>query len=255
MKFIIIKKNGKLVEKEMFDGKKTKKPVSKLSEYLGAEVEFEEGLTFKTFFNLIVKESEFFNTLFKQELMGMKLKEYQTQMRKKQTDTLNVNNEGDEMQTLEITKMFELLHFEKGNTIDLYAVFVGIGKSKEDEEIYMPTSLIPINNIKNYVISLNKSVEIFKESEEQDEVGIRPLLLAASSITLYEALQSIIYEVSYFGTAEDKIKQKKKQEKECNLEERVIELEKYLDSLVESEEYEKASKVKKELDRIKGSKK
>lgn len=252
MEFITIKKNGKIIKQTIMKGEKKEEKIDSLKDYLGVELEFEKGLKFKTLFKLILKEKEFFNILYKQELGNMKLDDFEKQLSKRETCKSNKNEDGDIMESLEITKMFELLNFEKGSTIDLFSVFVGVGISNESpEEIYMPVSLIPINNLKNYEIYINKAVEIFKSPSIDSIEDEEPLLITNSSITLYEAFQAIIYEIAYFGTAENKIKEKEKIEKEYKIENKIFELETSLQVFVNNEEYEKAAKIKKELDRLK----
>ncbi len=252
MKFIIIKKSGKIIKQSIDNGKEVNEEVKSLADYLGAELEFEKGVTLKTIFKLLSREKAFFNKLYKQELGEKKLEDFDKQLQKKQTDSKNKNEDGDIMKSLEITKMFELFNFEKGSTIDLFAIFIGIGLSEnEPGEVFMPVSLIPINNLKNYEVVINKAVEIFKSSP-MDENGenVESLLIAASSMSVYEAFQAIIYEIAYFGTAEEKIKERKKIEEDYKLEDRIFELESNLSMYVENEEYEKAAKIKKELEML-----
>ena len=258
MQFIIIKKSGKLIKQD--DKGKKKEKISKLSDSLGLEVKFEEGLKLETLFKMILKEKDFFNILFKQELKDTTLEEIGKQLKKKQNkpEIEKENEDGDVIKSLEIVKMFELLSFEQGNTIDLFTILIGIGINEDEPgEIYMPVGLISINNLKGLELTVNKAVEIFKsryDSAEEEEIGDlskQSVLVAASSITLYEALQSIIYEVAFFGTSEEKTKQLKKQKEEYKTEDQIESLERYLIELVEQEEYEKAAKIKQRLDILK----
>jgi len=256
MKFILIKKNGSVVQKDMInDDNDAVKVIKNISEHLSAEVEFEDGLTFGTLFNLILQEKSFFNTLFKQELKELTLEDFEAQLKKEPTNNHTKNKYGDILFSLEIAKMFEFFKFDKGQSINLFALFVGVGTNNDEDdedEIYMPLSLIPINEFKNYEIVINKAVEIFKKDFSED--SITPLLIAGTSITLYEALHCLIYEIAFFGTAENKIKEKKEQSKngeEYRIKDKIIELDAYLKKLVLEENYEKASIIKKELDKLK----
>lgn len=255
MKFVEVKKDGKILKHEIINNKDVVEDVRSLSTCLGLELEIENGTKFKTFLSLLFKEKEFFNKLFHQELKGMTLQIYQKQIAKRQNIENNKNEDGEELMCLEIAKMFEVLKFDKGNSIDLFPVLVGIAKTPEGEETYMPVSLSPINDLKNYQIMLNKMVDIFQDRmNEKGEIELQPFMTAACSITVYDALQAIIYEISYFGTPEEKMKQKQEFLKKVKLEDKIFELEQGLESSVESEEYEKAARLKKELDRLKNKK-
>jgi uncharacterized protein YjfI (DUF2170 family) len=256
MKYIEIKKDGEIFKHEVINDKDIVEKVDVLSAYLAFEIEVEDGTKFKTLFNLMFKEKDFFNKLFSQELKGMTFQDYQKQITKKPNLENNKNEEGEELVYLEVAKMFELLTFDGGNTIDLFTAFVGIGKCPHGEDgVYMPASLSPINDLKNYDIVINKSVEILQDTiDENGEPGLTPLMTAFCSISVYEALQAIIYEISYYGTPENKIKQKQEFSKKVKLEDRIFELEQSLHASVKNEEYEKAASIKKELGRLKNKK-
>lgn len=251
MNFLKIKKDGKLIKEEIIDGKAKTEEVHNLSEHLSCELYFEEGLKFKTFFNLILREKEFFSKIFKQDLNGITLDYFEKQLNKRQKTSKIKGDDGSLLVSLEITKIFELLSFENGSTIELYSIFVGIGMDDDDSETFLPINLIPINNLKNYEININKGVEIFKGNEQGEVDGDEPIFVAGSSITLYETIQTMLYEISYFGTEEEKEKEKEKQQKEENFKNRIKDLESYMESLVKNEEYEKAAKTKKEIEKLK----
>lgn len=251
MRFVEIKKDGKILRHEIVKNKEVKKEIDGLSSCLAMEVEIEEGTTFKTIMGILLKEKEFFNKLFCEELKGAVLEDFEKQLSKRQNSKNNDGEDGEKLEFLEVAKMFELLTFEKGNTIDLFTIFVGIGKTPEEEFVYMPVSLSPINDIKNYEIVINKNVQIFQEKPDADEDDQVPVLVAICSISVYEMLQAILYEISYFTTPEDKLKQKKDLVKKIKMEDTLFELEQGLESAVKKEEYEKAARLKKELDRLK----
>jgi hypothetical protein len=255
MNFLKIKKNGKLIKEEIVNGKTKTTEVKNLSEHLSHELYFEEGLKFKTFFDLILKEKEIFSKIFKNDLNGLTLDYFENQIKKRQSIKEIYGDDDALMVSLEITKIFELLSFEKGSTIELYSVFVGVGIDEEGDEIMIPINLIPINNLKNYEIRMNKGVEIFRGNENGEIEDEDPFLMAGSSITLYETLQTMLFEISYFGTEEEKLKEKENQEKEETFLNKIDELEDYLEKLVQNEEYEKAAKTKKEIEKLKKLKK
>jgi len=273
MRILKIKKNGKLFVDELDDENTKSKKVNSIKEYLACEVEFESGLTFGTLFKVILKEADFFDTVFSEELNGMSLKSFG----KKINEKPKFFNDDFTIEYLEISKIFELFAFEKGSTVDLFPVFIGIGKTKDGLEIFIPLSFYFINELKDLEIVPNKLVEVYREmrldtSEEDDEyddeidenneienegneenVGLVPFFEAATRITLYEAIQCILYELTYHKDDEDKIEIRKNQKNEQSIKHKIDILEMLLKKHIESEEYEKAAGVKRELERLKAA--
>lgn len=267
MKILKIKKSGKLFIDEL-DGENAKsKKVGSIKEYLACEVEFERGLTFGTLFKLIAKEADFFDVVFSEELNGRSLKEYAKKINEKPKDF----KDDFTLEYLEISKIFELFAFEKGSTIDLFPVFIGIGKTKEGLEIFIPLSFFFINELKNVEIVANKLVEVYREirldtmedgeevdddeveGEEMEEGGVAPLFEAVTRLTLYEAIQCVLYEIVFYKDDEDKIKVRKNQNNEQSNKNKIDILEMMLRKHIESEEYEKAAGIKRELEKLKAA--
>lgn len=262
MKVITIKKGGKIHISE-FDanGKITTNSTdTSLKEYLASEVEFGKGLTFGALFKLILKDKEFFDIVFSQELNGRKLQEFENELNKKQI----VCDDILKLDFLEITKIFELYTFEKYSTIDLFPVFLGVGKSNELEDVFIPISFYSVNELKNLEIIGNKVVDVYKdeydeeyEDEESEErkIGVTnessPYFESSTRITLYEAIQGILFEISFHKNDEERLKIRKSQNSEYANKSRVSILERQLESHIEKEEYEKAAMVKRELDKLK----
>ena len=252
MKILKINKNGTMVEREMdLNNTVVTSHPDKLSLFLANEIELEEGIKFETIISLLYKEKDFFNILFHQELNGTTIENIKKQMDTKENN--HITEEEKEISFLEISKMFELVSFEKGNTIDLYTVLMGVGKEKKEdesiEEFYVPVSMSSLSILKKYNIKIQKIVSIYRENitEEYQE----PIIIAGSSITVYELLQAILYEVCYYNNNQKKKEAYNKQDIEFNFDDRIFELETTLKVLVKNEEYEKASQIKKELDELK----
>ena len=273
MKVIKIKKSGKIFLDEINEEMSKSKKISSLKEYLSCEVEFEDGLTFGTFFKIILKEKEFFDILFAQELNGRKLADFE----KKLSDKPQKMNEDFEIMYLEVSKFFEFFTFDKGSTINLFSVFMGIGHSNDGFDVLVPISLFSICELKDFEIAHNNIVEVYREihekgededeDEDEDEVPVEPnkksleddeddgdeaapIFEAFSKITLYETIQSILYEISYYKTDEDRMLIRKSQN-DAHINFSKIEILKaQLQKLIDNEEYEKAATTKRELDKI-----
>jgi len=149
---VLLKKNGKIHKINIFSNKKVE--ISSLKECLSCVIEIEDGTIFKTLFNIILKDKEFFDIVFKDDLHGNKLKDYEIQWRKHSKKS----QEFDFIDYLEIGKFFETLYTDSGTILEIFPMFTGI-KSKmieeyDDEEGKMETledvklfavNLLPIN--------------------------------------------------------------------------------------------------------------
>ena len=267
MKIVKIKKDGKIFLEEHESGIVKAKKVKSLKGYLACEVEFEKGLTFGTFFSLILKEKDFFDDVFTQELNGKKLKEFENELK----GNLENYQEDFKLNFLEISKIFELFTFEKGSTIDLFSVFIGLGKTTDGFDVFIPLSFCSVNELKDLELVLNKIVEVYKDLQPDDSVEnddddddddidddfslqegeLTPFFESATRISLYEAIQCILYEISYYKTSEERDKMRKNQNNEQVNRNKILILESQLAKYIEDEEFEKAAVVKREIDRIK----
>ena len=265
MKIVKIKKDGKMFLEEHENGLIKVKKIKSLKEYLACEIEFEKGLTFGTFFSLILKEKEFFDVVFAQELNGKKLKEFESELK---SDVKNYQ-EDFKLDFLEISKIFELLTFEKGSTIDLFSVFIGLGKTTDGFDVFIPLSFCSVNELKDLELELNKIVEVYKdlqpddsiendEDEDEDDYSLQegemtPFFESATRISLYEIIQCILYEISYYKNQEEREKMRKNQNNEQVNKNKVLILESQLAKHIEDEEFEKAAVVKREIERLKAA--
>ncbi|MFA5369055.1 MAG: UvrB/UvrC motif-containing protein [Candidatus Paceibacterota bacterium] len=268
MKIIKIKKDGKILLEEHENELVKVKKVKSLKGYLACEIEFEKGLTFGTFFGLLLKEKDFFDDVFTQELKGKKLKEFEDELK----GDVETYQEDFKLDCLEISKIFEFFTFEKGSTIDLFSVFIGIGKTTDEFDVFIPLSFCSVNELKDLKLLLNKIVEVYKDlpiNEPGDEDGddddeiedgapleegeMVPFFEAATRISLYEAIQCILYEISYYETREERINARKNQNNEQINKNKIFFLEAQLTKHIENEEFEKAAVVKREIDRIKAT--
>lgn len=237
MRVITIRKNGNIMLSNL-DGHATKyKEVASLKEYLSCEVEFEDGLKFETFFNLLLKEDSFMNILFKEDLQGKKLKEFLIQGNGKKKRKKTHSN------ALEVSKIFECWDYEEGSTVGIYTTFLGVDSMDENQNAYFSINTHSIDELANYRLEINKIIEIYKEDDEGMEL---PPFMAVVNITLYEAIQAIIYEISYRGDEEDAIRKEK-----GYIENKISILETRIKEFVDEDKFEDAAKAKLHLEKLK----
>jgi hypothetical protein len=264
MKVIKIKKSGKIFLEEAIGEEVKTTRIKSLSNFLACEVELEEGLTFGTLFKLILKEKDIFDIIFHQELNDKELKDFE----KKLNEVPVVYEEDFKLNYLEVSKIFELFTFDKGNTIDLFSVFVGIGKTNDGFDVLIPLSFFSVSELKDVEIIQNKSVEVCKDvkvgdedypeendddddgDDEPDDDNLIPYFEASTKINLYEILQCIICEIAYYRDDNDRISVRRNQNSEHINKNKIAILQTQLKDHIENEAFEKAAIVKRELDRL-----
>ncbi|MFA5067991.1 MAG: UvrB/UvrC motif-containing protein [Candidatus Izemoplasmatales bacterium] len=262
MKILHIKKNGKLLIENYESNNVDLYFAESLSDCLSCDIELDDGVLFETVFGLILKEKDFFGKVFYQELSGRTLDDLEKEMKSKKKPKENDVS----LNFLEITKVFEFFSTEeKINTIDLYCVFVGIGKTKENIDVFIPTSVCPLNELKNVPVKLSKIVESYNDIPEDNEDDqqsmieysgdLSPSFKAITRISVYEFIQSIFYEICYYKKIEEKIQLRNIKDDKLNSQNKLTFLESQLSKHVENDEFEKAAALKKQIEKIKKAKK
>ena len=263
MKTVKIKKNGKIFLEENGEKKPKSKKIESLKQYLACELEIEPGLSFGNFLKIVFRDKDFFDVAFANELGGTKLEDLENKMNEK---VKNVDQEF-KIEFLEVSKIFEMFAFENGSTIDLFSVFVGMGKTSDDFDVYIPLSIYFANELKDMPLVLNKMVEIYSEvnldddeldedeedyDDEDDEIEEGAVIRESiTRISVYETIQTILYEMTFHKTEEEKVKARENLNNGQMHENKIYILEEQLARYVEEEEYEKAATTKKELDKLK----
>ena len=153
MRTILFKKNGSL---HLVD--KVSKEVEKVDgiiNYLDCPVELEEGITFKTFFNHVIKEKESLNIIFKETMKGSSLDLFLDEWDKK-GKSINVEKG---IQYLKAYKIFDYIQLsEEKDFIDIRVDFDGIGN---EEQLYN-LEFIPLNELKNIPIVISNNMSIYR---------------------------------------------------------------------------------------------
>ena len=148
----------------------------------------------------------------------------------------------------------------------MFTVFIGVGKTSDEFDVFIPLSFCSISELNSKELILNKLVEVYRdfhtedqeELEEMDEddyddgeVEMYPFFEAATRINLYEVIQSVLYEVCFYKTDKERLEMRRNQNNEQMNKNKINILEVQLAKHIYEEEYEKASVAKRELDRLK----
>jgi len=155
-------------------------------------VEVEENVTFGDIFKFLIKDKEHVKFIFSASLYGIPFDSLIEDFKKKAR-----REEPCELTYLEI--IWETDCSEK--ELKISTDFHGYGISEEGESM-IPYGLdfTKISKLKNLPIKLNEDFEIIREGKNSRKD--RVLLKTTKSFTLFEIINAILYELTWWGTPE-----------------------------------------------------
>ena len=239
MRTILFKKNGSL---HLVD--KVSKEVEKVDtiiNYLDCPVELEEGITFKTFFNHLIKEKESLNIIFKETMKGSSLDLFLDEWDKKGK---SISPEKG-IQYLKAYKIFDYIQLNgEKDFIDIRVDFDGIGN---EEQLYN-LEFIPLNELKNIPIVISNNMSIYRtvSNLKGEELFFR----GNSFVLLFELLGTILYVLTIHKDPKGRNSAKEKFIQILGNTNIIDMLEEQKEEAVEIQNFEEASQLKKILDRL-----
>ena len=248
MKNIFITKDGKIIKKHSENSKEKEEIIFSLKESLGCFVTLEEGIQFETLVELIFIDLPFYEILFKEELDGYSLKQYQTEWEK---ITKKVEDQDIKETSLEVNKVFDYIESDETSQIEIFTV-ISVVTSADKEYAKQTTDFLPLHQIKKLSIKVNPEIDIFAVNHEKNEIV--PVLKSNVDLTVYDLLQSITFEIAIHGSPEKQERIKSFVDKFDPLA-LIPGLEIQLQKAVDEEKYEEASELKVIIEQIKNSQK
>tara|TARA_Y100000592_G_scaffold65228_1_gene101484 strand:- start:1044 stop:1784 length:741 start_codon:yes stop_codon:yes gene_type:complete len=239
MRTILFKKNGSL---HLVD--KVSKEVEKVDtiiNYLDCPVELEAGITFKTFFNHVIKEKDFLNILFKETMKGSSIDVFLKEWDKKGKSV--DPNKG--IQFLKAYKIFDYIQLnEEKDFIDIRVDFDGIGN---EEQLYN-LEFIPLNELKNIPMVISENMSIYRtvSNLKGEELFFR----GNSFVLLFELLGTVLYVLTIHKSPEGRNSAKEKFIQILGNTNIIEMLEEQKEDAVEIQNFEEAAQLKKILDRL-----
>ncbi len=239
MKTIYFKKNGDLYLIDRVSKEETL--IETIKNYLDCPVKLEKGITFKTFFNHVIKEKDFFNIVYKETMGDSSIDNFLTEW---DEDGVEVKpNKG--IQYIKAYKIFDYIEVAlEEDFVDIRIDFDGVGK---DDQLYN-LEFIPLNELKNIPFVVEEKMSIYRTVSN---LKGEELFFKGNSFTLlFELLGTILYVITIHNTPKGKLSAKNKFIQilgETNI---VDLLEEQKEDAVEEQNYEHASQLKKILDRL-----
>lgn len=194
MRTIIFKIDGKIVLLDPITNQETK--IKSIKYYLDCPLKLEDGITFGTFFKNIIKDKDVIETVFSETIRGVDIDNIIKEWNK--TTTYKENTDIDYLQIIKIIDHI-IYDNNKNGFLDIRVDFNGVG-IKYDVEYGL--EFIPLNELKRYPLVLKDNIKII--NHVIDGTGQEINLNGQCTITLFEALSSILYEVMYYSTPEMK---------------------------------------------------
>lgn len=239
MRTILFKKNGSLhlvdkVSKEIEE-------VDTIINYLDCPVQFESGVTFKTFFNHVIKEKEYLNIIFKETMKGSSLDIFIDEWEKKGK---RVDSEKG-IQYLKAYKIFDYIQLNGDKDfIDIRVDFDGIGG---EEQLYN-LEFIPLNELKNIPMVIADKMSIYRTVSNLK--GEELFFKGNSFVLLFELLGTVLYIITIHKNPEGRNSAKEKFIQILGNTNIIDMLEEQKEEAVEIQNFEEASQLKKILDRL-----
>ena len=198
MKTIFITSDGKMYRMNYL-GRLEREEIKSIKHYLNCILHLEEGITFETFFNIILKDKDFLNEVFKDTMGGFDLNQFTKEWKK------NIKNKDIEnIQYLEVYRDIKLNDITGVITLDIMNVFEGITKMDNSLKESVPLDFIAINDLKKLPLKLNDDFIIPGHIIENVN-----LITSAKGMTLFEVIETILYDITFYGdpSSRDKIKE------------------------------------------------
>jgi len=167
---------------------------------LGDEIELGEDVTFKNLFDIIIFHKEIFNTIFKEELGGLLIEDFIEDYEK--DFSVEFNKIGFK---LRLSWQSEVYQYDDEIEYLDYTSFEAFGRLYEEDEEDYPVSLsyVSLCEIREKNIFLDHTFELYDEENYTNDV--EPLFKAHHrDFTLYNIFSSILREISFYGTPEER---------------------------------------------------
>ncbi len=160
-------------------------------------VEIAENVTFGDFFKLLIKEKQIINLIFESSLYGVNFETF-IQDFKKPLDVNKLNSSIREMGHLEI---FWYVDYNSDYLL-IEPAFHGTAKENvlDNPVKFLGLDFLSVYLLKDFPLKLDETVEIADNSRIREKNNI--ILKTKKAFTLYDIIQAILYELTWYGTPE-----------------------------------------------------
>jgi len=196
-------------------------PLDEIINFLSDYVELGESVTFKRLFEIVSANLIKFNEIFYSSLGGYPLEPYLQEIENNPTETI-------ESDYLEIHWFCDKYDNELNISPSLHGICI-----KESENYAL--DFTSLNNLKNCVVKINETVEIYDYNKVKDDIDEENKVISTNlgdkAFNLFELFNAIFYEISFHGGPQDK------KERYTEMEESIEEVKDNLNDLKKSEKF------------------
>jgi len=232
MKTIFITSDGKIYKMNYF-GRLERNEVTTIKNYLNCILHIEEGTTFETFFNIILKDKDFFSEVFKETMGGFDL----NQFIKEWKNNVEIKNNHN-ISYLEVYRDINLKDNTGIITLDVMNVFEGVIKKEDGEKERLSLDFIPISSLKKIPLRINNDFNIPGQIIENVN-----MLTSVKEMTLFEVIESILYDITFYGDPKSRDQIKEDVMNGYNKDTMIQLLTFDMEDLVSDEKYEEAIEI------------
>jgi hypothetical protein len=232
MKTIFITSDGKIYKMNYF-GRLERNEVTTIKNYLNCILHIEEGTTFETFFNIILKDKDFFSEVFKETMGGFDLNQFVKEW-KNNVEIKNNHN----ISYLEVYRDINLKDNTGIITLDVMNVFEGVIKKEDGEKERLSLDFIPISSLKKIPLRINNDFNIPGQIIENVN-----MLTSVKEMTLFEVIESILYDITFYGDPKSRDQIKEDVMNGYNKDTMIQLLTFDMEDLVSDEKYEEAIEI------------
>lgn len=167
--------------------------------YLKEMMEVENDVTFEDFFNHIMRQKGKYSSIFRSHLGNYKLQQWEEEWNRIPGD--DCDGDDYEMTKVEIRWHGESWLNEGEDLITIEPEFHGIGFAIDTKkQMGMGVDFTPINDLKLYPFELNEQLNVYSLQDS------KILLSGKKEFTVYEVISTVLDEITFYGSPEQKIK-------------------------------------------------
>lgn len=204
MDTIILRDNKAFLNTHITGDQYSEKEIDSLSLFLQCDIEECDNFTFGDFWKFISKDVDFYQKVFNQTIGGFDLRLYVNEAL-----SLTEDHE-DNLSFIEVSHYLNIddwMNYKPEWKIESdYSTSI-FGISKTDDNTYS-IGLTSLSKISHIDIKINKSLMVYKSiyKEKIKNTEREEMELGEMNFTVYDLINTILYEVSFYGTPEGRDK-------------------------------------------------
>jgi hypothetical protein len=183
---ISLKTDGRIIWSQDYGAKKREVP--SFLPFMMERFEIEEGATFETFFDHIMKEKDKYSEFFASQLGHYHLEVFESEWQKPFD-----KGRGKELFHLEV---YWGVDYRDGELEEM-PCFHGIGEPDEHGGRAYAIEFTPINEFKALPLRLNTN---YKVEDTSDVQNVKAVFEGTKAFTVYDAITAVLYEITFCGS-------------------------------------------------------